>query len=286
MSFKRLGLPDDQPINAGILSSSIENAQKRIEDSNFKRRKNVLTYDDVMNQQRNLIYAQRLEVLNGQNISDTILGMIRSTIEENVTHFVGDGSEEACNLEGLAAVYKSYLLGDGDDLDEVLGDKRKPDALVKFLTERAEALYAEKEKLFGAEVFREVERSILLQTVDKHWMDHIDAMDDLKGSVGLQAYAQRDPVNEYRLQGSDMFEMMIMEIREETVRRVLTVIPRPQPVRRVQVAMPLQENLAGDGAQKKMVIVVRKAEKVGRNDLCPCGSGKKYKKCCGASSNN
>ncbi|MBQ9801648.1 MAG: preprotein translocase subunit SecA [Clostridia bacterium] len=283
---ERLGLPDDQPINAGILSSSIENAQKRIEDSNFKRRKNVLTYDDVMNQQRNLIYAQRLEVLNGQNISDTILGMIRSTIEENVTHFVGDGSEEACNLEGLAAVYKSYLLGDGDDLDEVLGDKRKPDALVKFLTERAEALYAEKEKLFGAEVFREVERSILLQTVDKHWMDHIDAMDDLKGSVGLQAYAQRDPVNEYRLQGSDMFEMMIMEIREETVRRVLTVIPRPQPVRRVQVAMPLQENLAGDGAQKKKVIVVRKAEKVGRNDLCPCGSGKKYKKCCGASSNN
>ncbi len=279
----RLGLPEDQPINARILSSSIENAQKRIEDNNFKRRKNVLTYDDVMNQQRNLIYTQRLEVLNGENISSTILDMIRSTIEENVAHFIGDGDDDTCNIEGLEAVYKSYLLKDGDDLAEIMKEKKRDEALVTFLWERAEALYAEKEKLFGNEVFREVERSILLQSVDRHWMEHIDAMDDLKGSIGLQAYAQRDPVNEYRLQGSDMFEAMIAEIRDETVRRVLTVIPRPQPMRRVQLAKPLQENFAGEGkAQKKKVVVVRKAEKIGRNDLCPCGSGKKYKKCCGA----
>ncbi len=284
---ERMGLPEDQPINARILSSSIENAQKRIEDTHFKRRKNVLTYDDVMNQQRNLIYKQRLEVLNGEDISETILNMIRSTIEENVAHFVGDGSEETCNLEGLEAIYKSYLLKEGDNLEEILGDKKKPTTLTDFLTKRAEAVYAEKEQIFGNEVFREVERSILLQSVDRHWMEHIDAMDDLKGSISLQAYAQRDPVNEYRLQGSDMFEMMIAEIRDETVRQVLTVIPRPQPVRRVQLAKPLQENLAGDkNAQKKKVIVVRKAEKVGRNDLCPCGSGKKYKKCCGAAGND
>ena len=118
-------------------------------------------------------------------------------------------------------------------------------------------------------------------------MDHIDAMDDLKGSIGLQSYAQRNPVNEYRLQGADMFDAMIAEIREETVRHVLTVVPRPQPVRRVQLAKPLQESFEGEkGAARKKTVVVRKAEKIGRNDLCPCGSGKKYKKCCGAAQNN
>ena len=152
------------------------------------------------------------------------------------------------------------------------------------MVELAKALYEEKEALFGSEVFREVERSILLQAVDKHWMEHIDTMEDLKGSIGLQAYAQRDPVNEYRIRGSELFEMMVEEIREETVRHVLTVVPRVQPVKRVQLATPLQESFAGDGSVKKKVVVVRKAEKVGRNDLCPCGSGKKYKKCCGAAS--
>ncbi|MBQ3063256.1 MAG: preprotein translocase subunit SecA [Clostridia bacterium] len=276
----RLGMPEDQPIDARLLSNSIENAQKRIEDQNFKRRKNVLTYDDVMNQQRNLIYEQRGQVLDGADISETILGMIRSTIEENVEHFIGDGSEEALNLEGLIATYKSYLIRPEDDFSEMLAGKNPAAAISDALFARAKELYAEREKLFGADVFREVERSLLLQSVDRHWMEHIDAMDDLKGSIGLQAYAQRDPVNEYRLQGSDMFDAMIAEIREETVRRVLTVVPRPQPVQRVQIAKPLQEGMA-DGSKKK-VVVVRKAEKIGRNDLCPCGSGKKYKKCCGA----
>ena len=276
----RLGMPEDQPIDARLLSGSIENAQKRIEDQNFKRRKNVLTYDDVMNQQRNLIYEQRGQVLDGVDISETILGMIHSTIEENVAHFIGDGSAEALNLEGLIAVYKSYLIREGDDFTAMLTEKNPADAITAYLYDRAKAIYRERERLFGAEVFREVERSLLLQSVDRHWMDHIDAMDDLKGSIGLQAYAQRDPVNEYRLQGADMFDAMIAEIREETVRRVLTVIPRPQPVQRVQLAKPLQEGMA-DGSKKK-VVVVRKAEKIGRNDLCPCGSGKKYKKCCGA----
>ncbi|MBE6605145.1 MAG: preprotein translocase subunit SecA [Ruminococcaceae bacterium] len=283
---ERLGLPDDQPINARILSSSIENAQKRIEDNNFKRRKNVLTYDDVMNQQRNLIYGQRHEVLNGQNISETILTMIRSTIEENVAHFVGDGSEEALNLEGLEAIYRAYLLTDEDDLAALAAEKNGAHKVAALLVERAEKRYAAQEARFGADIFREVERSVLLQSVDRHWMEHIDAMDDLKSSVGLQAYAQRDPVNEYRIQGSDMFEAMIADIRDETARRVLTVVPRPQPVHRVQLAKPLQENFEGDGSGKKKTVVVRKAEKVGRNDLCPCGSGKKYKKCCGANQNN
>ena len=279
---ERLGLPDDQPINARILSNSIEGAHKRIEDQNFKRRKNVLTYDDVMNQQRNLIYQQRHEVLNGEDISGTITSMIATTIAENVEAFVGDGSEEALNLAGLEAVYKPYLLKKGDDLEEIFAKGKKPSALTDFLTGRAMDLYEEKVALFGEETFREVERSILLQSVDSHWMEHIDTMDDLKGSIGLQAYAQRDPVNEYRLQGADMFDAMIAEIREETVRRVLTVIPRPQAVQRVQLAKPMEEHFEGQAGAKKKTVVVRKAEKIGRNDLCPCGSGKKYKKCCGA----
>ncbi|MBQ3483720.1 MAG: preprotein translocase subunit SecA [Clostridia bacterium] len=284
----RLGIPEDQPINARILSNSIEGAQKRIEDQNFKRRKYVLTYDDVMNQQRNLIYSQRLEVLNGEDISATILAMLRSSVEETVYSFVSGDDTELWNLTGLEGHYKGFLLNSGDlALDTFDAKHVKPDDIVERIVEKAEARYREKEELFGAEVFGEVQRSILLQTVDRHWMEHIDTMDDLKESIGLQAYAQRDPVNEYRLQGSDMFDAMVANIREETVRTVLSVVPRTQPIRRVQVAKPLQESFAGaKGAAAKKTIVVRKAEKVGRNDLCPCGSGKKYKKCCGATGND
>ena len=278
---EKLGLPEDQPINAGILSSSIENAQKRIEENNFKRRKYVLTYDDVMNQQRNLIYEQRLQVLNGEDISDTILSMMRSSIEETVAAYVG--GDDGANLEGLAEQY-SYLLAEGELSDD---HKQKADDLVEFIYQKALDVYNGKKELFGADVFPEVERSILLQTVDRHWMEHIDTMDDLKESIGLQAYAQRDPVNEYRLQGADLFDVMVAEIRAETVRIILSAVPRTQTVQRVQVAKPLAESFAGAAGQekKKTTVVVRKAEKVGRNDLCPCGSGKKYKKCCGAPGN-
>ncbi len=280
----RLGIPDDQPIDARILTGLIENAQKKIEDQNFRRRKNVLTYDDVMNQQRSIIYNQRGDVLNGEDISGTILSMIEATVRANVSHFVGDGSEESINLDGLFAQYP-YLFRDGKEaLEARFAAARKPQVFEDEVVELAKALYEEKEALFGSETFREIERSILLQAVDKHWMEHIDTMEDLKGSIGLQAYAQRDPVNEYRIRGSELFEMMVEEIREETVRHVLTVVPRVQPTKRVQLATPLQESFAGEGAAKKKVVVVRKAEKVGRNDLCPCGSGKKYKKCCGATS--
>ena len=278
----RMGIPDDQPIDARILTGLIENAQKKIEDQNFRRRKNVLTYDDVMNQQRSIIYNQRGDVLNGEDISGTILSMIEATVRANVAHFVGDGSEESVNLDGLFAQYP-YLFRDGKEaLEARFAAAKKPALFEDEVVELAKALYEEKEALFGSEVFREVERSILLQAVDKHWMEHIDTMEDLKGSIGLQAYAQRDPVNEYRIRGSELFDMMVEEIREETVRHVLTVVPRVQPTKRVQLATPLQESFAGEGAAKKRVVVVRKAEKVGRNDLCPCGSGKKYKKCCGA----
>ena len=154
--------------------------------------------------------------------------------------------------------------------------------LRNMLCDRALALYHSKEELFGEQNFREIERAILLQTVDRNWMDHIDMMDDLKSSINLQAYAQRDPEVEYRMQGADMFDMMVAEIREETTRAVLTVTPANK-VKRVQVAKPIDEGFEGDGQKpkKKVVVTVRKGEKIGRNDPCPCGSGKKFKFCCG-----
>ena len=279
----RLGLPEDEPIKARLLTSAIESAQKRIEDNNFKRRKYVLTYDDVMNQQRNLIYAQRRQVLDGEDVSETIRNMMRLSIEENVSVFTSNEGADTWNVEALEAQYAGLLLEKGD-LDAEKIKKWKPADLVDFLVERAEGRYEAQKALFGDEVYAEVQRSVLLRSVDRHWMEHLDVMDDLKGGIGLQSYAQRDPITEYRLQGADVFDEMVADIRAETVRTILSVVPRPQPIQREQVAKPLVENLS-DGSVSKKTVVVRKAERIGRNDLCPCGSGKKYKKCCGAAQN-
>ena len=280
---ERLGIPEDEPINAGLLSSAIQSAQKRIEDNNFKRRKYVLTYDDVMNQQRNLIYAQRRQVLDGEDVSQTIREMMLLSFEETVSAFTSQEGASTWNVEGLESQYAGFLLNKGD-LDEEKIKKWKPSDLLEFLAERADERYEAQKELFGEEVYEEVQRSVLLRSVDRHWMDHIDMMDDLKGSISLQSYAQRDPVTEYRLQGAEMFDEMVADIRAETVRMILSVVPRTQPIKREQVAKPLKENLT-DGSVSKKTVIVRKAERVGRNDLCPCGSGKKYKKCCGVSQN-
>ncbi len=282
----RLGLDEDTPIDARILSNRIENAQKHIEDHNFKRRKYVLTYDDVMNQQRNLIYKQRNDVLNGENISETICKMINETVNETVDTFLqGDGAEH-WDFVGLRENYKGILTTpeDFNYSDEEL-KKLKKDEISDMLCERAMALYEEKEKLIGEERFREIERAVLLQNVDRNWMEHIDAMDDLKDSIRLQSYAQRDPVNEYRIQGADMFDAMIDDIRDRTVRMILSVTIKTQEVKRVQLAKPLQEGFEGQTKKqpKKVNVTTKRAEPtIGRNELCPCGSGKKYKKCCGA----
>ena len=279
-----MGLPDDTPIDAKILSGAIGSAQKRLEDQNFKRRKYVLAYDDIMNQQRTVIYKQRQEVLDGDNITETIQKMITRTVEDTVARFTGAESTEDWDLEGLRAAYLG-LLTQEDDFRYEKKERHalKRDTLDELLVNRALQLYHSKEELFGEDVFREVERAILLQNVDRAWMDHIDAMDDLKGSIGLQAYAQRDPVTEYRIQSADMFDGMIRDIRDNTARMILAAVPR-QKVERVQVANPLTEGFEGaKTAPKKIVLVPRtNAAKVGRNDPCPCGSGKKYKKCCGA----
>ncbi|MBE6620665.1 MAG: preprotein translocase subunit SecA [Ruminococcaceae bacterium] len=279
-----MGLPDDMPIDARILSGAIESAQKRLEDQNFKRRKYVLSYDDIMNQQRNIIYSQRAEVLNGENITATIQRMIESTVEETVARYTSDEVGAEWDLEGLKMHYLGTLTTE-DDFAYAPEDVKKlrRDDITDELVGRALDLYHSKEEIFGEEIFREVERAVLLQNVDRAWMEHIDAMDDLKGSIGLQSYANRDPVTEYRIQGFEMFDGMVGEIRENTVRILLSAVPR-QKVERVQVANPLTEGFEGaNKAPRKIVLTQRTSTKVGRNDPCPCGSGKKYKKCCGAS---
>ena len=283
----RLGLDEDTPIEANILSNTIETAQKRIEDNNFKRRKYVLAYDDVMNQQRTIIYSQRQSVLDDADLSETMMNMVRGTIEAAVRSHTSEGNAADWDFAGLRADLMGYLCTDEDfrySEDELRALSQED--VIRTLTERAEARIKEREELFTPERFREVERAILLQNVDRGWMDHIDAMDDLKGNIGLQAYAHRDPVTEYRMVGADMFDAMVAEIRDKTVRALLTVMPKPQgEVMRVQVAKPLLEGFEGGAkptAKKVVLTPKRAAAKVGRNDPCPCGSGKKYKNCCGA----
>ena len=280
----RLGLPEDVAIDAKMLSNTIENAQKRLEDQNFKRRKYVLTYDDVMNQQRHIIYKQRNDVLNGEDISETVRKMILGTLSDTVNSHLRGEEPEFWDLAGLREAYRG-ILTDEDDF------KYSEDELKKLtikeikdtLEQRAMTLYEEKQKLIGEERFREIERAVLLQNVDRSWMEHIDAMEDLKDTIRLQSYAQRDPAVEYRLQGADMFDAMVEEIRDKTSRMILSVTVKTPEVKRVQLAKPLAEGFDdGNGGKVKRVTVARKSSDVGRNDLCPCGSGKKYKKCCGA----
>ncbi len=279
-----LKMPEDMPIDAKILSGAIERAQKRIEDANFKRRKYVLSYDDVMNQQRSLIYRQRSDVLNGEDISETIRKMLTSTVEENVNFFTSDEESENWNLDGLRAHFMGYLTTEEDfryTAEEREGLTRG-DLLEQLLTRVLER-YAEKEELFGEETFREVERAVLLRNVDTAWMEHIDTMEDLKDTVRLQAYAQRDPVIEYRIQGADLFDTMVNDIRLNTVRTILSIVPRQQPIRRVQVANPITAGFEGSAPKKTVVkknLPAAAKTTVGRNDPCPCGSGKKYKNCC------
>ena len=290
----RLGLDDNTPINAGLLSNSIETAQKRIESNNFKRRSTVLKYDEIMNRQRNIIYAQRREVLDGEDVSEKIVGMIKSTISDNVVRYTMGETSKEWDLDGLRGYYNGLLCSDSDFryTDDELAKLGKGD-LVDTLTERAMKIYDEKEKLFGEDVFKEVERSILLRNVDRKWMEHIDAMDDLRNEIGLQSYAQRDPINEYRITGADMFDEMVGEIREGTVRMILSVVPKSDATMRKQVAKETGSGVSAGARNRPINIVKEKPKgttisgktKIGRNDPCPCGSGKKYKNCCGANPN-
>ena len=273
-----LGLDETEAIENKMLTGAIETSQKRVEGRNFDIRKHVLQYDDVMNQQREIIYSQRQTVLNGDSIKDNIMKMIEDFTDEMVLRYTGEEEDpQNWNITGLVEYLEGvYLPKDADVLGADI-DSLDKDLLREKLVGAAKEYYQQREAEFGEETMREIERVALLRAVDSKWIDHIDAMDQLKNGISLRAYGQRDPVVEYKFEGYDMFEEMIAAIREETLRLIYHARIE-KPVERVQVAKPLET--AGDGTTAP---VQRKAtDKVGRNDLCPCGSGKKYKKCCGA----
>ena len=275
--METMNFDEDQPIEASFLSSAIESAQKKIEGRNFSIRKNVLDFDDVMSQQRMTIFSQRNKVLNGEDISKNIIDMMNTSIDEAVSMYCSDTVAENWNLDGLRSHFLNLYVMDTDlhYTTEELNELDKKD-ISNFLKERGMLIYKTREADMGAETMREVERVCLLKTVDRHWMDHIDAMEELKRGIYLRSYGQKDPVVEYRFEGFAMFDEMIAAIREETVRMVLTVPVRVQrPPQREQVMKPDAPNAGAQTPYKN------KGEKIGRNDPCPCGSGKKYKNCCG-----
>ena len=277
-----LKVDEDMPIETGILSKTIENAQSKVEGRNFASRKNVLEFDDVMNAQRELIYAQRNKVLDGESLKDTVFKMVEDTIRAACGEYLRASAADDWNLEGLKASLSPWLpVGETLDLSLSQLNNATKEGIGDELIAIARNRYDEREEGFGAETMREIERVVLLQTVDRHWMDHIDAMDELRSGIYLRSYGQHDPVVEYRNEGYDMFNAMTESIKEETAKLVMTVqIRRQEDVQRKQVAKVTGES-GGDGSEERSA-TVRKGQKVGRNDPCPCGSGKKYKKCCGA----
>ncbi len=279
----RLGLEEDQAIDAKILSTSIENAQKHLEGDNFNRRKNVLMYDDVMNQQRHLIYQQRQEVLDGEDLKEKMRSMVEGMVSSVVASMAPETKEEEYPYEELKKKFMGILCTPDDFVFSEEEEKPDADALTELMLNRAETLYEEKEKLFGAERFREIERIFLLQNVDRLWMDHLDAMTELKNSIGLNAYAQRDPVVQYKIQGSVMFDEMVQQIRNDTAINLLSVFPKPN-IQRKEVTKITGTSSGSDGSVKKTPTVKKKEPSP--NDPCPCGSGKKYKKCCGLKEND
>ena len=278
-----LGLDEDTPIDAKILSNAVENAQKNVESRNFRARKNVLEYDNVMNIQREVIYAQRQKVLDGEDLRENMMSMLRELVQTNVTTALSDagGTVTEDGLAQLAAAMENIYFVRGtlaSRKEQLLA--MKPDQLADTVFDIAQKTYEAKEAAYGAPLMRELERVVMLRVVDEYWMDNIDAMDDLKQGIGLRAYGQHDPVVAYKEEGYQMFQAMIQAIKEETIRRMFLVqVRRDQEVKREKVAKETGTAAATNSQVKKQPIRTA-ATKVGPNDPCPCGSGKKYKKCC------
>ena len=272
-----LKVDENVPIQSKMLTNVIESSQKKIEGRNFNIRKNVLNYDDVMNKQREIIYGQRQKVLNGEDIHEYIMSMISEYVDNCVDMYLLDEDiHDNWNLEGLKDRLAGIITVEDDfkfttqELDEVT----KKD-ISETLHQRAEAIYAKREQELGKELLREIERVVLLKVVDTKWMAHIDDMDELKKGIGLRSYGQKNPVVEYRLEGFEMFDAMVDAIREDTVRMLFTI-----KVQKAEPAPKREQVLKPDAGSSQSI--TRKIKKIGPNEPCPCGSGKKYKKCCGA----
>ena len=274
-----MNAPEDLPIEAKMVSKSIESAQRKVESQNFAIRKNVLQYDDVMNEQRKIIYGQRNQVLDGDELKPIIIRMLEESIKENVDFYCSKAVEKSdWNIAGLREKYLGWLCSKTDFTE----DNFDPEDVKELLIGRGKAIYAQREEEMGEELTRELERMILLRNVDSKWMDHIDAMDELKQGIGLRAYGQQDPVIAYKQESYDMFDEMTNSIREDTVKLMLTVrIRSEEETRRERTVEITSESGASDGSEKGRTVRKSAKDKVGPNDPCPCGSGKKYKKCCG-----
>jgi len=278
--MEKISLDEDTPIESKMLTRAIENAQTTVESRNFQSRKSVLEYDDVMNKQREIIYGQRKQVLDGMDMKENILSMMRTVLANDVA--MAFGEKQALDLQDFREMMRTL-----DGLywpkytfkfdEETIGEKTQQDFVDAF-TEAAEKTYQEKETEITEPVMRELERVVMLRVVDEYWMDHIDAMDDLKQGIRLRAYANTDPIIAYKQESLTMFEEMISAIQAETVRRMFSVrLKKDEEVKRERVAKGMTENIGGDStAPKKQP---KRVEKIGRNDLCPCGSGLKWKKC-------
>ena len=279
--MERLNIDEDTPIEQKFLTRAIEQAQTTVESRNFQARKSVLEYDDVMNKQREIIYDQRKQVLDGLDVKNIIMNMMNTSISHLVAeHFAGNDHLDAASCRELLRQVEGLYFPKFTVrfTDEELKEKTAADVTEAF-TAAAAAYYEQKEQAFTSPVMREVERVVLLRVVDEYWMDHIDAMADLRQGIRLRAYAQTDPIIAYKKESLDMFEEMISAIQSETVRRLYSVrIKKDEEIKRERVAKATGESVGGDGTVKKQP---RRVQKIGRNDPCPCGSGKKYKNCCG-----
>ena len=279
--MRTLKVEEDMPIESKMLTKIIESSQKKVEGNNFSIRKNTLNYDDVMNAQREIIYKQRAQVLDGEDLHESILKMMEELITDTVNKYLIDEDvKDDWNIVGLKDHFLGWLIGPEDLTfeDDELQSVTKAD-IISALNEKAAEIYQAKEEAYGSEVMRELERVILLKVVDTKWMAHIDDMEELKKGIGLRSYGQKNPVIEYRYEGFEMFDAMVEAIREDTIRMLLTVkLRKNEAPEREQVAKPDAPNAgSGDGSFSESAKSVRK---VGDNDPCPCGSGKKYKKCC------
>ena len=275
-----LGLDEDVPIENKLITNTIESAQKKLEASNFAIRKQVLQYDDVMNQQREIIYKQRQMVLDGEDISGKLHEMMRQAIDDACTNYLNGETADDWDFAGLRRHFMNWLClpTDFNYTTEQLGDLTK-EGIADELYKRGMDILTAKEKRYGAKTMRELERICLLRNVDSKWMEHIDNMDQLKQGMGLRGYGQHDPVVEYRIEGFAMFDEMIASIREDAVHMLLTIEIRQQNAepKREQIAKPTGDNAPGDTGAKAPAPV--RVTKIGRNDPCPCGSGLKWKKC-------
>ena len=286
--YEKLDADENMPINSKMISKAVERAQKKVEGKNFSIRKHVLQYDDVMNSQREIIYAQRKQVLDGENLKNNVMSMIDDSIDRMVYSYESEGI--ITNSESLLQdIENSFGI---TEVDALKNDVAKPTDVIEELKNKTHDIYEAKEKEFGEENMRELERVVILKVVDQKWMDHIDDMDELKNGIGLRAYAQKDPVVQYRLEGADMFDEMIEALKDDVAKIMLNIQKKEENVKRSETAEITGAGLEDtainlvDGTVKPKEgglnkTIVNDEPKVGRNDPCPCGSGKKYKNCCG-----